>query len=256
MLNRFLKKSTPSDQRAHYRRELTGADAIAVKVLRSDGMPVPATLVDLSAGGVAVDFSEEQAQHIAEDLQLDEQRDVIFSTLTESAIQVPALVRQTPSESHPYRFGFQFVDGGAFLEQLGPTVLKHFNRRRHRRAKPGLGETIRATVAFENVSVDVKLLDVSLGGASFDLAPDVAAQLAVDAELELAIKVPKTDYALVYHAVIRHMTSAATSVKVGVQMEVVSAVGGKRHLKRGQVALGDYIQRRLDEMDRYNSAFH
>lgn len=251
MLGRFLKKSQPEDQRSHYRRHPERGDALAVKVICSNGAPIAGVLVDLSAGGAAVVFDHDMSG----DLRVDEVRELVFSSLTTRSFRAAAMVRSVPGDTGVGRYGFQFLDGAALFEQLDDSFYRYFNRRRFRRAKPALGERFRGVLKFENLAVDVDVRDVSMGGVGLVLAEEVAGQLRVDMPAALDLYVPKTDLVLEMYAIIRHLTPDAKGVRVGLATEPAEGGASKRTTKRAVAALNDYVTRRLDEMDRYNSAF-
>lgn len=253
MLGRFLKKSRPQDQRSHYRRVPGRGDAIGVKLICSTGQPIAGTLVDLAAGGAAIEFS----QDVVDELQLDVVRELVFSSLTSKSFRAWAQVRSLPREGAPNRYGFMFHDSQAIFEQIDDAFYKFFNRRRFRRAKPALGEKIKAEICFSNVAETVTVHDVSLGGAAVIVPEDIAGMLEVDMGVSLTIHVPKTEHSLQHYAIVRHITPGATGIRVGLSMDPGTEAGdSKRRCRKARLALADYIQRRLDEIDRYNSAYH
>lgn len=251
MLGRFLKKTIPDDHRAHYRRTPGRADALGVKVICSNGAPIPGVLIDLSAGGAAVVFD----QDMSGELTVDEVRELVFSSLTTSSFRAAAMVRSIPQEDGPNRYGFQFLDGVALFEQLDDSFYRYFNRRRFRRAKPAIGEHFRAVLSFGELAADVEIRDISMGGVGIVVDEEIAAQLEVEMSTDLDLHIPKTDQVLRTYAIIRHMTPDAKGVRLGLAMEPATEAVTKRQLKRALAALSDYIQRRLEDIDRYNSAF-
>lgn len=251
MLGRFLKKTVPEDHRTHYRRVPGRGDALGVKVICSNGAPISGVLIDLSAGGAAVVFD----QDMSGDLLVDEVRELVFSSLTASSFRAAAVVRSIPQEGGPNRYGFQFLDGVALFEQLDDSFYRYFNRRRFRRAKPGIGERFKAVLKIEGEAIDVSVRDVSMGGVGFVVSEEDAARLAVDQPVAIDLHVPKTEHVLATYAIVRHLTPDTSGVRVGFSMEPASEGASKRNTKRALAALSDYIQRRLDEIDRYNSAF-
>ncbi|MEL6430097.1 MAG: PilZ domain-containing protein [Planctomycetota bacterium] len=252
MFGRFGKKTIPEDTRAHYRRAAGRADAIGVKLVCGNGATVPATLLDLSAGGCAVEFTVDMSV----ELVLDEVRELIFSSLNRSSIRAWGQIRSLPAEGAPNRYGFMFLETGELFEQLDLSFYKFFNRRRFRRAKPALGETFRAELAFSNTVETVEVHDISLGGAGLVVPKDVADMLAVDSPVALRLFVPKTDLALPHYGIVRHVSPDARGTRVGVAIEVDPGNESKRLVKKAEQALSEYIQRRIDEMDRYNTAYH
>lgn len=251
MLGRFRKKAIHEDTRAHYRKSPGRADAIGVKLICANGAPVSGAIVDLSAGGTAIEFTDD----VSHDLEIDEVRQLVFSSLTRSSVRAWGQVRALPTESHPSRYGFMFLETGELFEQLDESFYKFFNRRRFRRAKPALGQRFKADICFGNVVETAAVHDVSLGGVSVMISPDLASSMYVDMPVELTLHVPKTDFELKHYAIVRHLTPEGSQVRVGMSMEVVEESDSKRHLAKARAALADYIQRRVDEMDRYNSAY-
>lgn len=252
MFGRFGKKTAPEDTRAHYRRVAGRADAIGVKLICGNGATVPAALLDLSAGGCAVEFSIDMSS----ELVLDDVRELVFSSLNRSSIRAWGQVRSLPTEGAPHRYGLMFLETGQLFEQLDQTFYKYFNRRRFRRAKPALGETFRAELAFGNTALAVDVRDISLGGAGIIVPKDVADMLTVDMPVALRVFVPKTDHAVSHYGIVRHVSADARGVRVGLAIEADPGTESKRGVKKAETALADYIQRRIDEMDRYNTAYH
>ncbi|MEM6673590.1 MAG: PilZ domain-containing protein [Planctomycetota bacterium] len=252
MLRRLFRKTRPEDLRAHYRRALGKGVALGVQVMSTDGLPISGALVDLSAGGASIEFGE----GIESQLCVGMQRELIFSSLTSRPVRVQATVRTTPTAGEPRRYGFQFIDEDEFHGVLEQGFFKFFNRRKLRRAHPALGESLAAEMTYGGVTWVVNMHDISLRGATFHLDATIAQYLIVGSALELRFDVPKTDVGLVYDAVVRNMTAEAKGVRVGVEMEVASGWESKRNVKRAVATLGDYIDRRVREMERYNSAYN
>lgn len=252
MLGRFLKKHLPEDQRVYYRRVPGKGAAIGVKLICANGRPVAGTLSDLSAGGAAVEFDGD----LSGELELEGVRELVFSSLTASSFRAHAEVRSLPRPETPGRYGFMFLDPQDVFEQLDDAFYKFFNRRRFRRAKPALGERLHAEVAFGHTVEQVSVHDLSLAGAAIIVPADLAADFQVDTQVQLKIHVPKTEYAIDHYAIVRHVTPGPTGIRVGLSLEPCDEGGeSKRQTRKARAALGDYIRRRLDEIDRYNSAF-
>lgn len=251
MLGRFRKKSIPDDQRIFYRRASGKKDALGIKLISSEGAPIPGTLIDLSAGGVAVEF----ATDLTGELEVGEERELVISSFTQSSVRAVAQVRSVPREAGVNRYGFMFMDGAALFSQLDESFYKFFNRRRYRRVRPALGERIRAELAFENVQQKVDLQDVSMNGAVAVVPSDIAAFLSVDMSTALSIHIPKTNLVLHTAAIVRHLSQDSKGTRVGFSVEPNAEADTKRNMKRAEAALSDYIKRRIDEIERYNSAF-
>lgn len=251
MLGRFRKKSIPDDQRSFYRRVPGKNDALAIKLICANGAPIPGRLIDLSTGGAAVEFGVD----LTGELELGAERELVISSLSQKSIRALAQVRSVPDESGGDRYGFMFLDGAAIFSQLDESFYKFFNRRRFRRAKPALGERIRAELAFGNVHETVDLQDVSLSGAVALVPSDIAAMLSVDMPTELRIHIPKTDLVLHTYAIVRHFSQDSKGTRVGFSVQPNDEADTKRNMMRAKAALSDYIKRRIEEIERYNSAF-
>lgn len=252
MLGRFLKKSMPEDQRVQYRRVPGRGDAIGVKMICANGAPVSGSLVDLSAGGAAIEFTDD----FSNELLLDDVRELVFSSLTASSFRAYAQVRSLPRDGAPNRYGLMFLDAQAVFDQLDDSFYKFFNRRRFRRAKPALGENIKAELGFGNVVEKVMVHDVSLGGASVIVPADLSTTVEIDMSVSLRIHIPKTGLSLDHYAIVRHVTHTTTGIRVGLSMEpAAESDDSRRQMRKARSALADYIQRRLNEIDQYNSAF-
>lgn len=225
---------------------------MGVKLICSTGVVVSGKLVDLSAGGTAIEFEEDMSKELA----LGAERELQFSSLTTRPVRATSTVRVTPSERAPRRYGFEFVDGSALFQQLEGTFYKYFNRRQYRRASPALGEKVSAELSWGDRQQTVDIYDLSVGGASFFVPDDLAEKFDLDMSVELTIRVPKTEHTLVHSAIVRHMTRESRGLRVGVSMKVVADSGNKRRVRKAVTAYSDYLQVRIAEMDRYNSAYN
>lgn len=251
MLHRLFKKTAPDDQRVHYRKAPGKGAALGVKLVCANGSPVSGVLMDLSAGGVAIEFEDD----LCDELELGAERELVFSSLTSRPVRANAAVRMTPNERTPRRYGFEFADAHALFEQLDDSFYKYFNRRQFRRAKPALGETVHAQFSFGSVQETVEVYDLSRGGASFYVPDDLVGHLEIDMPVELSIRVPKTNHTLVNYAICRHGAQDSKGYRIGVAMEPLPDSAGKRTNKKALIAYTDYLQKRIAEMDRYNSAY-
>ncbi len=253
MLSRLFKKALPQDQRGHYRRSLGKGAALGVKMICGNGAPVSGELVDLSAGGAAIEFGTPLP---AGELDLGSARELVFSSLTKRSIRTIAHVRSMPRGEGPERYGFQFLDAHAIFDQLDDSFYRYFNRRRYRRAQPGLGENVQVDIAFGSIADKVKVYDLSIGGISFYADETLVEHMHPDLPIDVRLQVPKTDQVLTFYGLVRHVSPDARGVRVGLALEAVHDGDSKRHARKAEAALAAYIQRRLDEIDRYNSAYN
>ena len=252
MLGPFGKKTLPEDTRAHYRRAAKGVDAIGVKLICANGAPVSGTLLDLSAGGCAVEFSAD----VSSDLDLDAVRELVFGSLNHGSIRAWGQVRGLPRVEGQNRYGFMFLETAELFEQLSEAFYKFFNRRRFLRAKPALGESLKAELAVGKIIETLDLHDISVGGAGLIIPGDIGSMLDIDMPVDLRVFVPKSEFAVPHHATVRHVSPDKRGLRVGFATEVDFSTEPKRQVKKAQSALLNYIQHRLDEIDRYNKAFH
>ena len=251
MLGRLFKKTAVEDDRSHYRRAPGRGDALGVKVVCANGAAITGVLTDLSAGGAAIAFD----QDMSSDLALGEVRELVFCSLTASPISAAATVRSVPGGGEPHCFGFEFIDGAALFEELDDTMLRFFNRRRFRRAKPAIGERFRAVMKFDDGDVEADVRDVSMRGVGLAVTDEVSVRLTVDENVPIELFVPGTDHVVRVEGTVRHLTRTGKGVRAGFSMEPLPGEAARRSTKRAIAALSDYIQRRLDEIERYNSAF-
>ena len=203
----------------------------------------------MSAGGAAIEFDE----GVEKDLLLGAVRTITFSSLNSSPLRVESIVRSLPTSEEPNRYGFQFVDEVELDREQHAGFLRLFNRRRDRRARPGLDERLGGKIIVHGVSHDVTLHDISMGGANIRVSADLG--LAVGSEFEFRFSIPKSSHEVVCLAEVRSVSVDAMGTRVGVATTVVPESDTKRNLDRAQAALADYIERRVTEMERYNSAF-
>jgi len=249
MLWRLFSKAKAIPDRTHYRSAPSRSDGIGVQMVSGDGLPVSGRLIDMSAGGAAIEFD----QGVEKDLTLGAVRTITFSSLNASPLRVESIVRSLPSAEEPNRYGFQFMDEVELTREEHAGFLRLFNRRRDRRARPGLDERLGGKIIVHGVSHDVTLHDISMGGANIRVPSDLG--LAVGSEFEFRFSIPKSSHEIVCLAEVKSVTADAMGTRVGVATTVVAESDTKRNLDRAQAALADYIERRVTEMERYNSAF-
>lgn len=249
MLRRLLDKVKSIPDRAHYRVPLHRPSGVGVHLLTGDGRKVAGRLVDVSAGGTAIEFEEP----VADDLQRGAERELTFSSLAAAPLAVRATVRSLPSAEEPGRYGFEFTEAVRPGEGARAGLLRLFNRRKRRRARPRLDERLGVQVQLDGAQHEVTLHDISLDGASLRLPPELG--LGVGSEFEFRFSVPRTAHTLHFRAAVTHVTEDASGQRAGVTTTLVQAPEGKRPTRRAFAALSDYVERRVREMERYNSAF-
>ena len=249
MLWRLFSKAKAIPDRTHYRSAPSRSDGIGVQMVSGDGLPVSGRLIDMSAGGAAIEFDE----GVEKDLVLGAVRTITFSSLNSSPLRVESVVRSLPSSGESNRYGFQFVDQVELDGEQHAGFLRLFNRRRDRRARPGLDERLGGKIIVHGLSHEVTLHDVSMGGASIRVPSDLG--LTVGSEFELRFSIPRSSHEIVCLAEVKSLSADALGTRAGVATAVVLQSDTKRNLDRAQAALADYIQRRVTDMERYNSAF-
>lgn len=252
MFSRFFKKKSPSDQREHYRRAPGKKAALGVKLITEAGEAIQGELLDVSAGGAAVSFEAD----VASELEIGAERELRFTSLTKGGVRVRAVIRSGPREDGIKRYGFQFLDPGALFEQLDDSFYKYFNRRRWPRAQPALDRAVKGEIAFGEVALDMQVHDISREGVAFVIPSDVAEQIQVDTSLEVVIRVPKSDAQVLFYGLVRHKSLDANGARIGCSLEPRETDDNRKRLKKDLAELEAYIQRRVDDMERYNTAFN
>jgi len=251
MFSRFFKKARPSDQREHYRRAQGGKATLGVRLILPTGETVPGELMDVSAGGVAIKFEPS----VVSILELESVYELRFTSLSRGSIKALASIRSGPRPNAPDRFGFQFVDQGDLFRQLDDSFYKYFNRRRWVRAQPALDRRVVANVAFGDQALELDVHNLSREGVSFIMPGDVAALLRADTSLVVKVPVPKSDAVVTFYGLVRHSSVTPQGLRVGVALEPFEADGSKKRLEKDLKQLEAYIGHRVEEMERYNSAF-
>lgn len=249
MLWRLFSKSKAIPDRSQYRSAPSRADGVGVQIALGNGVPISGRLIDMSAGGAAIDFDE----GVEADLVLDAVRTITFSSLSSTPLRISAIVRSLPSSDEPNRYGFEFMDEVQIDKEEHAGFLRLFNRRRDRRARPGLDERLGGQIIVNGLSYDVLLHDISVGGACIRVPQDL--HLSTGSEFEFRFSIPKTNHVMVCLAEVRSVHTDASGTRLGLATAVVPESDSKRNLDRAQAALADYIERRVTEMERYNSAF-
>ena len=97
--------------------------------------------------------------------------------------------------------------------------------------------------------------DLSREGVSFVMPQDLAAAIEADTSLEVTIPVPRADAAVTFFGLVRHKTATPVGLRIGCALEPAAGKGVRRHSKKDLAALDEFIAKRVEEMERYNSAF-
>jgi hypothetical protein len=252
MFSRFFKKSQPADKREQYRRAPGKKATLGVRLVLPTGESVQGELIDVSAGGAAVRFEQE----LGSVLKPDTPYELRFTSLTKGQIRVQATVRSGPGDGAPNRFGFQFRDQADLFRQLDDSFYKYFNRRRWVRAQPALDRRVTAAVVLVGAPIALDVYDLSREGASFVMAPDVATSIELDTALEVTIPVPRTDTTVTFSGLVRHKTATPVGLRIGCALEPAEGRGARKPSKKDLAALDEFIAQRVQETERYNSAFH
>ncbi len=251
MFSRFFKKSQPADQREHYRRTAGQKATLGVRLALPTGEVLPGELLDVSAGGAAVCFNTD----LATMLKVESPCELRFTSLTKGNIKVQAIVRSCPRADAPNRFGFQIQDQGDLFRQLDESFYKYFNRRRWVRAQSALDRRVTAEVAIGQTAIAIDVFDLSREGVSFVVPADMAESIKSDTSLEVTIPVPRVDTKVTFYGLVRHRTATPQGLRVGCTLEPADGKSGKKPSKKDLAALEGFIAKRVEEMERYNSAF-
>ena len=250
MLRRLIKKAVGEDDRSRDRRVPGRGDALGVKAVCTNGAVITGVLGDLSAAGAAIEFDQDMSGELAP----GEVRELVFYSLTARPISAAATVRSVPEAREQHRFGFEFLEETPLFEKLDEAFLRFFNRRCLRRAKPAIGERFRAVVLIGEIGLEADVRDVSMRGVGLAVNDEASARLAVDETVLIDLFVPGTESVVRVEGVVRHLTSTGKSVRAGFSVEPAPGGLPERYAKRASAALPDYIQRRLDEMERHDFA--
>jgi hypothetical protein len=251
MFSRFFKKDRPTDQRVHYRRSPGKKAALGVKLVLPTGEVVPGDLLDVSAGGAAIRFADD----VTAVLEIEGTYELRFTSLTKGNIRVQSSIRSGPRDGAPNRFGFQFLDTADLFRQLDDSFYKFFNRRRWMRAQPALDRRVKAELAFGEFAIDLDVHDLSREGVSFVVPDDVAEMLTPDTSLEIKIPVPRTEVVVTFYGLVAHKSRTPQGLRVGCSLSPVDSEGGSKRAKKDHEALEEFIAKRVEEMERYNTAF-
>ena len=95
MLWRLFSKTKAIPDRSQYRSAPSRADGVGVQIALGNGVPISGRLVNMSAGGAAIEFDE----GVEGDLVLGAVRTITFSSLTSKPLRVAAAVRSLPTRT-------------------------------------------------------------------------------------------------------------------------------------------------------------
>jgi len=255
MFFRRKKKKDQADQvrnenlRMRYRRVPGKNHALSVQLNRPSGDPVQGEVVDVSAGGAAILFTQDRDP----ELQPEQVVVLTFSSLVHGG---EIVVHARVARIHPFadagrRYGFEFVGVEALFEQLDTFYFNFFNRRRVVRVRPALDSKIKIKLSWEEGEIDASVNDLAVRGLGVVLNNSAANKLAGTAEVSLAFAIPKSPLEIECPGFIAHRTELTKGRLLGVGFATVD----EADFKPIHEELAAYVAKRERDMARWDSAF-
>ena len=168
----FFKRRKTADKRRQYRVEATETPDLTLSLLEPDGQLMPMAIVDVSAGGLAIQVVEKASDRLKQGATVE----LVFSLRGEPA-PVEAKARVMSLKERPglgLVAGMEFLDLEEFFGKIRRGMWKIFNRRKSFRVRPLLDESPGCTTTKKGQPYALNLHDVSLGGLCLRSSPEEA----------------------------------------------------------------------------------
>lgn len=203
-----------------YRVWLEATEDLSVSCLKPGGEDdldefVQGTIVDLTAKGMGIFFISEAecSPPLNESTQLK-----FESQHLPQPILTAAILRSRGQLAGGIVYGFEFVDGPAFLASLPPQLAALFNQRGNYRVEPDPEEPVKVKVTpvFPAVMFLAVLRDFSARGLSFRLSPERAQLIAGLKKVDVAFHLPAVREEFQFHGSIVHSETRPEGIVCGV----------------------------------------
>jgi c-di-GMP-binding flagellar brake protein YcgR len=234
-------------RRAEYRVELSDPSELRVAVAVPGGDEIHGQLIDVSASGAGAVFEAPDPPNLA----VGQNIDLVFTSDDFSdAVTVAARVQhraEGQDNDGSRRFGFRFLEPQQLNAHLPAAARRLFNRRQTVRVSPDQYQPIGVTIercdqeSHElHPPVDVRVLNISVGGIGLSLEPTLETAFAATTQLRLVIKLPGIRRTLEFVGDIRYRRLIGQRIHYGIQFNADHT----ERFGRKQDILGKYVTRR------------
>ena len=234
-------------RRAEYRVELGETTELRVAISASGGKEIHGHLIDVSASGAGAVFDPPDPPNLA----VGQNIDLVFtSSAFKGPVTVAARVQHRTEggdNDGSRRFGFRFLEPQQLNARLPEAARRLFNRRQTVRVAPDqfepVGVTIEPCVPESDemqLPVEVRLLNISVGGLAVSLEPTLETAFAATTHIKLVVKLPGVRRALELVGDIRYRRLIGQRIHYGIQFDADET----ERFDRMQDILGKYVTRR------------
>jgi len=224
------------ERRRQYRTVPVYEGQITVIVARSEECGVRSRVVDLSVGGVALDFEAESdpGLEVGEVLYL-----YIDSPYLDEPIVTLGKVERSDSEDGERHYGLRIIDWLGLLTQLPAELKALFNQRSEYRVGVGPNHPIQITGITKNFHVDGLLHDLTPHGLCFQVALEAKGTFMIGHVVRVTFALPGDEEELSFPGRIRHAEWAGDRLYCGVCFDEDESEEESFQAQRQKIA--DYV---------------
>ncbi len=234
-------------RRAEYRVELSDTSELRVAVVSPGGDETHGQLIDVSASGAGAVFEPPDPPNLA----VGQDIDLVFTSDTfNGSVTVAARVQHRTEDKDndgSRRFGFRFLEPQQLNARLPAAARRLFNRRQNVRVAPDQFQPVDVTIEpcdpesdEPQPPVEVRLLNISVGGIAVSLEPTLETAFAATTHINLVVKLPGVRRALELVGDIRYRRLIGQRIHYGIQFNADDT----ERFDRMQDIIGKYVNRR------------
>ncbi len=214
----FLACYMTSESRAHYRVDVDAAEGLAVTMHSPGSSPFVGRLVDTSACGVGVCFSQPNWPNLTVGQEIDL---VFFAEKFNKPLTVAVRVQNRTEEAGARRFGFRFLHAEQLDAHLSLTFREYFNRRKVVRTSPEPDHTAKVTLqAGEGrPPMEARLENFSASGAAVSLDAGLDAEFAETTTVGFSMQMPKCRRPVEMMGNIRYRRLIGARIHYGIEFD-------------------------------------
>jgi len=234
-------------RRAEYRVELSDPSELRVAIVSPGGEEIHGQLIDVSASGAGAVFGAPNPPNLA----VGQDIDLVFTSDDfTGSVTVAARVQHRMEDKDndgSRRFGFRFLEPQQLNAHLPAAARRLFNRRQTVRVSPDQFQPIGVTIERCDTEshelhppVEVRVLNISVGGIGISLEPTLETAFAATTQLRLIVKLPGFRRSLELVGDIRYRRLIGERIHYGIQFNADAT----ERFSRKQDILGKYVTRR------------
>ena len=223
-------------ERRKHDRVNEGLDRLRIWILFDKG-PLPTRLIDVSAGGAAL-----EVEHDGAEVRTNQETVLRFFVGSgDACFDMHGIIRNVRSSEGRSTLGIEFTDPSLLQLHLPPSLFKLFNRRRSFRVNPAPDEPITVSLrrSSDNLRLKLGMADISAEGVGATGANPSCGLLVVEDRVEIRFSLPGASREVVFQAIVRSVVSREPIWRVGLSFAETSP-----QFARHQNAVQDYVLRR------------